>query len=236
MAKTKRYKLPLASFLSILTVLVGCALAVMVIVMPIFHEDGNELMADVCFCVGLFLLIAGLVACLCCSRAYKKREKRDAAKKLLKEKENQKLPVNKDSVTFVPQQHTYQFVHMGQYQTLDEKFEQISKMDKTQFVIYVAKLFSLKGFQVKLTPVMDNYGIDMIVEKMGVTIGVGCLLANKVMCKEHIEHIPKAMIRYNVNKCMALTNTYFDITAVDFARAQHMSLVDRNVLIDEFIR
>ena len=139
------------------------------------------------------------------------------------------------NVTYIPSMEAYEFINMGRYQTLDDKFDQISKMDHTQFVIYVARLFSRKGYQVKLTPVVDNYEIDLIVEKMGVTIAVGCLLTNKVLCKEDIEGVRKGKDHYNVNNCMALTNMYFDRTALEYARAEKMSLVDRNIIAEDFM-
>ena len=139
------------------------------------------------------------------------------------------------NVQYIPSMEAYEFINMGSYQTLDEKFDQITKMDHTQFVIYVARLFSRKGYQVKLTPVVENYDIDLIVEKMGVTIAVGCLLTNKVLCKEDIICVRKGKDHYRVNNCMALTNMYFDRTALDYAREEKMSLVDRNILAEDFM-
>lgn len=139
------------------------------------------------------------------------------------------------NVQYIPSMEAYEFINMGSYQTLDEKFDQITKMDRTQFVIYVARLFSRKGYQVKLTPVVENYDIDLIVEKMGVSIAVGCLLTNKVLCKEDIICVRKGKDHYNVNNCMALTNMYFDRTALDYAREEKMSLVDRNILAEDFM-
>ena len=139
------------------------------------------------------------------------------------------------NVQYIPSMEAYEFINMGRYQTLDEKFDQISKMDRTQFVIYVARLFSRKGYAVKLTPVVDNFDIDFIVEKMGVTIAVGCLLTNKVLCKEDITCVRAGKDHYKVHNCMALTNMYFDRTALEYAREEKMSLVDRNILAEDFM-
>ena len=43
---------------------------------------------------------------------------------------------------------TYEFVTVGRRQSVEDKFDQIGKMSKTQFVVYVLKLLSLKGFTV----------------------------------------------------------------------------------------
>ena len=138
-------------------------------------------------------------------------------------------------VQYIPSMEAYEFINMGSYQSLEDKFDQISKMDRTQFVIYIARLFSRKGYQVKLTPVIDNFNIDLIVEKMGVTIAVGCILTNKVLGKEDIVPVRQGKDHYRAQNCMALTNMYFDRTALDFAREEKMSLVDRNILAEDFM-
>lgn len=139
------------------------------------------------------------------------------------------------NVQYIPSMEAYEFINMGRYQTLEDKFDQISKMDHTQFVIYVARLFSRKGYQVKLTPVVDNFDIDLVVEKMGVTIAVSCLLTNKVLCKEDITCVRGGKEHYHAQNCMALTNMYFDRSALEYAREEKMSLVDRNILAEDFM-
>ncbi len=143
---------------------------------------------------------------------------------------------NSDEVTYVPSQEAYQFVHMGTAQSVDDKFEQISKMDKTQFVVYIARLFSSKGYQVKLTPVMDNYDIDLLVEKSGVSLAVGCLLSDRVLTADDVKCVVAGKAYYPVGGCLALTNTFFDRSALDYARSQGMSLVDRNIIAQDFMK
>lgn len=143
---------------------------------------------------------------------------------------------NSDEVTYIPSQEAYQFVQMGAAQSVEDKFEQISRMDKTQFVVYIARLFSSKGYSVKLTPVMDNHDVDLLVEKSGVTLAVGCLLTNRVMTADDIKSIVAGKAFYPVTGCLALTNTFFDRSALDYARAQGMSLVDRNIIAQDFMK
>jgi hypothetical protein len=139
------------------------------------------------------------------------------------------------TVTYVPSCEVPNLVEMGSYQTIEEKFDQIAKMDKTQFVIYVARLFSQKGYQVKLTPVFDNYGIDMLVEKMGVIIAVSCVLTSRVLCESDVQTASEGKSYYPASNMMVLTNMYFDRSAVDFAKANKISLVDRVILSEDFM-
>lgn len=142
---------------------------------------------------------------------------------------------NNGPIVYVPAVEAYNFVDMGDRQTIDQKFEQIARMDRTQFVVYVARLFSRKGYSVKLTPVIDNYCIDMVVEKHGVAIAVAVVLATRLLGRDDILCVADGRKHYPVNNAMVITNLYFDNTAVQFAREQCMSLVDRNVLASEFM-
>lgn len=152
------------------------------------------------------------------------------------EEVSQAEEADESKVRYIPSENVYQFVHMGDRQSVEEKFNEISKMDKTQFVIYVARLFSRKGYQVKFTPVIDNYDVDLLVEKMGVTIAVGCVLTTKILGEKDIRCILEGSNRYPVSNVMALTNMYFDRTALDFAKRERMSLVDRNILAEDFMK
>ena len=142
---------------------------------------------------------------------------------------------NNGPIVYVPAVEAYNFVDMGDRQTVDQKFEQIARIDRTQFVVYVARLFSRKGYSVKLTPVIDNYCIDMVVEKHGVAIAVAVVLATRLLGRDDILCVADGRKHYPVNNAMVITNLYFDNTAVQFAREQCISLVDRNVLASEFM-
>ena len=115
---------------------------------------------------------------------------------------------NGQTVEYIPNQETYEFVNMGKRQSIDDKFEQIGKMGKTQFVIYVAKLFSLKGYEVQLTPVADNHDIDMIIKKEGQTRAVGCLLAGKVLSAQDVKIVNEGKDFYQAAAAMSVTNMF----------------------------
>ncbi len=142
---------------------------------------------------------------------------------------------NANTVNYIPSVEAKNTVDMGRCQTTEQKFEEIARMDKTQFVIYVARLFSAKGYQVRLTPVMDNYGIDMLVEKNGIIIAVGCLLTKNVLGADDIKFTWAGKSRYPASNVMALTNSFFNQSAVDFAKVNRMSLVDRVILGEDFM-
>lgn len=126
-------------------------------------------------------------------------------------------------------------IHMGERQGTEEKFAEIAKMDKTQFVVYAARLFGYRGYRVKFTPVIDNYDVDLLVEKMGVTIAVGCVLSDKVLSAQDVAPVAEGRRYYHASAVMVVTNSYFDRSALDYAKQNNLSLVDRNVLSQDFM-
>ena len=143
--------------------------------------------------------------------------------------------VDNSGVTQVSGESQYNFVSVGNRQPIEEKFQEISKMDKTQFVIYAARLFSNKGYQVQLTPVMDNHDIDLLVDRNGETVAVGCILTNDVLSQSNIAFIKEGSAYYRANSTMVLTNTSFDKSAHAYAKDNNIILVDRDVLTNDYM-
>ena len=173
--------------------------------------------------LGLILLVAGIVS----GKSRRKQEPKQVNDTEIERVDDKVLePVE----TFRPE--TYEFVTVGRRQSVEDKFNEIGKM---QFVIYLCKLFSLKGYEVTFTPVIDNNNIDLLVKKDGITRAVGCLLANKIMCAEDVEPIYTGKGFYAVDGLIVVTNMYFDRTALDFAKSRKITLIDRNILTEQYM-
>lgn len=226
--------------ISIFILLVGLALVVLALTLPFFQTDSGVVLLDVCLFGGIALAVVGVVALpIVCVALYQQKVRRSNSVEQMADVEAQldgSTTYNGVAVQYLANQQEYEMANAVEYQSLDDKFEQIAKMDKTQFVIYVARLFSHKGYQVRLTPVMDNHDVDMIVEKMGVTIAVGCLLADKIVGKQDVAKIFVGKDFYNASNAMVLTNMYFDRSAIEFAKVNHVSLVDRKVLASNYMK
>lgn len=227
-----------------------CLLAGIVLVaVSLILNDGTKqdtLVYDIMLYGGAGLGVLGfIVAVAAIVSSGKKNQKQKAAKSQQPQAENMgdvelsldgTATYNGQTVEYIPNQETYEFVNMGKRQSIDDKFDQIGKMGKTQFVIYVAKLFSLKGYEVQLTPVADNHDIDMIIKKEGKTRAVGCLLANKVLSAQDVKAVNEGKDFYQAAAAMSVTNMFFDRSALDYAKSHGMALVDRNVLAEEYMR
>ena len=232
MDRNSNKKLAAFSFFSILVLVIGIVTAILSATLAFFKAEENAIWSRICLWSGVVLIVIGVIAVLVCIGMYRHADK--LQKKMDLEQEQLKT-VPQAEVTYIPSREAYDHVNMGQYQSVEEKFDQISKMDKTQFVIYVARLFSRNGYQVKLTPVVDNHDVDLLVEKRGVTYAVGCLISSRILCKEDVVGVKNGRAYYGVNNSIALTNTYFDRTALEYAKAERISLIDRNVLAEDFM-
>lgn len=178
--------------------------------------------------LGVILLVSGIIAG---KRTKKSNGEASAADKA--ETDVSESATMEPTYVFEPQ--TYELVTVGRRQSVEEKFTEIGKMGKTQFVIYICKLFSLKGYEVIYTPIADNNNVDLLIKRDGITRAVGCLLANKVMCAEDVKPVYEGKNFYEADGVLVVTNMYFDRTALDFAKAHKITLVDRNILVDQYM-
>ncbi len=237
MNKKELKKLSLKIVFGILFMFVGVALAAVALIVPFFV--GSKILQYIALgAAALTFLAAGLGTAV---NGAKLRRHEKEEKLLLAETIDVKAEIdgsavhNGEAVNYIPDGNLYELVNMGKRQSTEEKFSQIARMDKTQFVIYIARLFSRKGYQVKLTPVIDNRSIDMIVEKAGTKIAVGCLLTDKILSEADVRPVCEGRKYYAAAESLALTNTFFDRSAVDFAKKEKMSLIDRNILAEDFM-
>ncbi len=228
--KEKNKKKYVSAFFSLLMFVAGIALDIVYAAVPFLQTTEGAMWGNVCLYSGIGLICAGILAMIICITVSGRSDRR-------RRFDAEPIPeqISPSNATYIPAQDRPSLVTVGAYQSLEDKFAEIAKMDRTQFVIYVARLFSHKGYQVKLTPVIDNHDVDLIVEKLGAVTAVGCMIADRILTKEDVARVYEGKNYYSVNGCMALTNMYFDRSAVDFAKAQRISLVDRNILANEFM-
>ncbi|MCM1043711.1 MAG: restriction endonuclease [Corallococcus sp.] len=223
-----------------LIAVVGLGLVVAAFVVPEIYAD--DMLKWIVIGLGAVIAVACIIAIVV------------LGKKAAKLKEQQSDAINLDAgsidptaanahamgsertvVNYIPNQNAYDFVNQGEMQSMESKFEQIGKMERTQFVIYIAKLFSHKGYEIKFTPVVDNHGVDMIAEKNGTSYALYCLHSQKISSAEDISPVVGGKKFYNTSNAMVITNMFFDKTAVEYARSEKVSLIDRAILIDDFM-
>lgn len=229
-----------ACVISSVILALGIAAVVSAVVLPALQTADNAVAMEICLLAGLALVLAGIIA-LCVSVAVHRARVRKSRKPQAERMQDAEAQLdgsatyNGKQVNYLPNMQAYERVNMGKFQSLDDKFDQIARMDRTQFVIYMTRLFSRNGYQVKLTPVTDNHSVDLIIERDGVSIAVGCILSDKILGQKDISPVTEGKIYYQVKNSMVVTNMYFDRTALDYAKAEHITLVDRNILAEDYM-
>ena len=122
-------------------------------------------------------------------------------------------------------------------QTAEQKLLELEKMDDLQFEFYICKIFQLKGYDVRFTPVVDDYGADLIIERAGVATAIRCRQVNggALLDTDIVEGALAALKYYPCDDVMIITNGYFTKEAARRAFRAKVSLVDRNALISGFL-
>lgn len=189
----------------------------------------------VCLYGGLFVCGVALVVFLVAFVGYKLNKSKQPKVEKLADVSFKSVQTEGGKAVFVAEQSAGT-QPVSTKQTDEQKMEQISKMDKTQFVVFVAGLFSKKGYQVKLTPVVANNNVDVLLTHLGATIAVGVVHSQTVLSAEQIQPVLLGAPSYNASEVIVVTNNYFDRSAVDFAKRKGVSLVDRTLLLTEFCR
>ncbi len=190
----------------------------------------------VCLYGGLLVCAVALVVFLVAFVASKLNKKRQTKVEKLDDVSFNSVQMDGGKTIFVASESTYSAHQVATGQTDEQKMEQISKMDKTQFVVFVARLFSKKGYQVKLTPVFANHNVDVLLTHLGTTIAVGVVHSQTVLSAEQIQPVLLGAPFYDASEVIVVTNNYYDRSAVDLAKRKGVSLVDRTLLLAEFCR
>lgn len=219
-----------AATFAVFLIMLGAVLSFVSYITPIIKDNDEWFVPAIC--ISGFLIFVGVILV---AVSVDKLSRLGESKKDGSAATPTEISFDNASVSYLSSQEEYELVNGNKVQTVEEKFEQISKMDKTQFVLYVANLFSRKGYSVKLTPVTNNHDIDMIVDKMGVKFAVSVFLTGRILTDRDLFKVVAGQRHYNVINGMALTNMYFDRSAVDYAKSQKLSLVDRNVFARDFM-
>lgn len=233
MAKKKSNPALTLLLLGILFIFVGGGVLGLSLILGSENEDLKQL-CDILMYVSIGIAVFGVI-CLVAGIVTGKKGKKSKTQQTQNDVEVDVAGEQAVEPTYVFEPQSYEFVTVGRRQSTEEKFNEIGKMGKTQFVIYMCKLFSLKGYEVTYTPIADNNNIDLIVKRDGVTRAVGCLLANKVMCEEDVKPVYEGASFYDVDGVAVVTNMYFDRTALNLAKAHKITLIDRNILTEQYM-
>ena len=112
----------------------------------------------------------------------------------------------------------------------------IDGLDGIQFENFLADRFRSAGFNVMLTPPTRDQGADLLLTTdNGGSIVVQAKKYNGKVSNKAVQEIVAAKNYYQADQAIVVTTSYFTQSAVDLAKANDVTLWDRDELID-FIR
>lgn len=215
--------------LSLLLIFLGGTIFLMLVIYP--EAVQSEFLQKTIFFGGLSIFGLGIILFIvACVKISLMVQANRVSKEALQTMHAQQVR-SQNSVRYLPEQNTTS----ANRQTKQQKLAEMDKMEKTQFVVYVARLFAIKNYTVRFTSVIDNFGIDLLVTQNGNTIGVCCLPATEVVETEQLVFWEEAKTRYQLQEVMVVTNGFFHSSAVQFAKSHGILLTDRNLIAEDFL-
>ncbi|MDW2800501.1 restriction endonuclease [Clostridium boliviensis] len=111
---------------------------------------------------------------------------------------------------------------------------EIDKMSGPDFEKLLKAHFEKKGYSVRLTPASNDYGADLVLIKDNSTTVVQAKRYKNKIGNKAIQEIVGAKGYYNADKCMVISNSFYTANAIALAKANNVTLWNRNDLIDNF--
>lgn len=114
----------------------------------------------------------------------------------------------------------------------------VDKLDGFEFERYLRAHFRNKGYKVELTPLQQDYGVDLVLIKGKDRIAVQAKRYNheagyKVNYRA-VQEVAAGKAYYNCSKGIVVTNSFFTNSARELAKVNQIDLWDRKRLIQEF--
>ena len=112
----------------------------------------------------------------------------------------------------------------------DYSIEQLDLMTGKQFEDFISELFGRLGYKTKVTKTSGDQGIDVIVEKNNMIIGIQTKCYSSKVGNAAIQEAVAGKAFYHLYRVMVITNNYFTKSASELAEANGVILWDRSIL------
>ncbi len=126
----------------------------------------------------------------------------------------------------------FYFVKRAKRRLLESGIAEVDKMSGRHFESFLKELFMKRGFTVKETAVVGDYGADLILEKAGTRLVVQAKRWKQNVGIKAVQEAIGSIKHYNAHNGVVITNSYFTDNAKDLARSNNIELWDRDKLID----
>jgi HJR/Mrr/RecB family endonuclease len=113
----------------------------------------------------------------------------------------------------------------------DIDIHDVDFMTGSEFEYFIFNLFKSFGYQTFLTKGSGDQGIDVLVEKNRIKIGIQTKCYSGAVSNKAIQEVVAGMKYYKVDKGMVITNNIFTQSAMDLAKVNDIIVWDRSILI-----
>ena len=114
---------------------------------------------------------------------------------------------------------------------LDEDISQLDSLDPYEFEEWIARFLRIQGYNANCTKKSGDYGIDVLAEKDGLTIGIQCKKFTTPVGIKAIQETISGMTYYDCEMGWVIsTAPYFTQAAKNLAEKQNIQLYNKNDL------
>jgi restriction system protein len=106
----------------------------------------------------------------------------------------------------------------------------IDAMDGVEFEGYVAARLGRAGWQVRFTPPVGDYGVDLIAEKDGQCVAVQCKRYGKSVGVAAVQQVVSGARHHRCTRSIVVSNQEFTAAAKQLAGTHGCQLIGRKVL------
>ena len=114
---------------------------------------------------------------------------------------------------------------------LNSALSKLDHLEGEEFEKYCKALFETKGYRVKLTPQSHDFGADLVMRKNGKTTVVQAKRYKNTVGIAAVQQVIGSKEYYHADDCAVITNNYFTDAAKELAKANNVTLYDRNYLL-----
>jgi len=112
----------------------------------------------------------------------------------------------------------------------DASLMAIDAMTGTQFEDYVAARMRRAGWQVGFTPVVGDYGVDLIAEKDGKSVAIQCKRHGNAVGVAAVQQVVAGALHHGCTKSIVISNQEFTRAAKQLAFTHGCQLIGRRAL------
>ena len=107
---------------------------------------------------------------------------------------------------------------------------EIDGMSGVEFEGYVAARLRRAGWQVRFTPAVGDYGVDLIAEKDGQSVAIQCKRHGKSVGVAAVQQVVSGALHHGCTRSLVVSNQEFTTAARQLAYTHRCQLIGRRAL------